>query len=202
MKGYKMTILGEVKKILDKTLKAFSFKKEFVSPTYEYKRAEILRYAKEHDLKVFIETGTYKGETPAMLMNDFDELYTIELSEELYKMATERFARTKIKTHHGDSTKVLPEIIINIDKPILFWLDGHYSNAPFCAKGTLETPIIEELLTIFNAKDFPHVILIDDARCFGTEKDYPSIKELKKFICSHRPKADIAVYEDIIRIKL
>lgn len=193
-----MTVKSEIKKIF----KNFSFKKEFISPSYEYKRAEILKYAKVNNIKVFIETGTYKGETPAMLMDDFEVLHTIELSDELYKMATEKFAGTKVTTHHGDSTQILPEIIKNINEPILFWLDGHYSNAPFCAKGELETPIIEELTSIFSSKKFPHIILIDDARCFGTEKDYPSIKELKKFVYSHYPKAKIEVMEDIIRVKL
>jgi len=197
-----MAIQREVEKIFKKILKPFSCNKESFSPSYEYKRNEILRYAKENNIKVFIETGTYKGETPAMLINDFEILHTIELSDELYEMATEKFAGTKVNTHHGDSSKVLPEIIKNTDNPILFWLDGHYSNAPFCAKGEKETPIIAELLSIFKSENFSHIILIDDARCFGTEKDYPSIKELKKFICSHKPNAHIEVYDDIIRIKL
>lgn len=197
-----MTIQSEIKKVLGRILNVFSFKKEFISPSYEYKRAEILRYAKKSNLRVFVETGTYKGETPAMLINDFDELHTIELSDELYKMVTEKFAGTKVQTHHGNSAKVLPAIIKDINEPILFWLDGHYSNAPFCAKGDLETPIIQELSGIFNDKNLPHVILIDDARCFGTEKDYPSIKQFKKMIFSHRPKANIEIFEDIIRIVL
>ena len=197
-----MTIQGEVSKFIKKILKPLLFKKEFISPSYEYKRSEILRYAKENNIKVFIETGTYKGETPAMLINDFETLHTIELSDELYRMATEKFAGTKVKTHHGNSMMVLPEIIKDIDEPVLFWLDGHYSNAPFCAKGETDTPIIQELTAIFKEKILPHIILIDDARLFGTEKDYPNIKNLKKFILSHRQNAKIEIFEDIIRIVL
>jgi len=197
-----MTIQGEVSKFIKKILKPFSFKKEFISPSYDYKRAEILRYAKENNIKVFIETGTYKGETPAMLINDFEVLHTIELSDELYRVASEKFAGTKVKTHYGNSMKVLPEIIKDINEPVLFWLDGHYSNAPFCAKGESDTPIIQELTAIFKDKALPHIILIDDARLFGTEKDYPNIKNLKKFIFSHRQNAKIEIFEDIIRIVL
>jgi hypothetical protein len=86
-----------------------------------------------------------------------------------------------------------------IDQPALFWLDGHYS-AGVTAKGEKDTPIYEELNQILSSKDKGHVIIIDDARCFGTDPNYPSIKELIDFIKSIRINLDIVIQDDCILI--
>jgi hypothetical protein len=44
------------------------------------------------------------------------------------------------------------------------------------------------------------VIVIDDARCFGRDPDYPSLRELREFIRSKRPDAEVEVEDDSIRI--
>jgi hypothetical protein len=86
-----------------------------------------------------------------------------------------------------------------IHQPALFWLDGHYS-AGNTAKGDKETPIYEELQYILNARDRGHVIVIDDARCFGTDPAYPSMEALNEVIRSKRMDVDILVKDDSIRI--
>jgi hypothetical protein len=67
-----------------------------------------------------------------------------------------------------------------IDQPALFYLDGHYSGG-ITARAAKDTPIYEELSHIFE-HDPRHVIVIDDARCFGRDPDYPSLHELREFI--------------------
>ena len=57
-----------------------------------------------------------------------------------------------------------------------------------------------ELTHILASRKHSHVIVIDDARCFGTEPGYPSIPELEKFIRSLRPDVAIAVEHDSIRV--
>jgi len=44
-----------------------------------------------------------------------------------------------------------------------------------------------------------HVILIDDARCFNGEGDYPNIKQLKAYIKGKNENYHIEVKHDIIR---
>ena len=83
-----------------------------------------------------------------------------------------------------------------LDEPCLFWLDGHYS-AGGTAKGSKETPILEELKSIFTTHK-KHVILIDDARCFIGENDYPAIEALKSFIKNIGPNYKITLESDII----
>jgi len=74
----------------------------------------------------------------------------VELSTELYERAKRKFSRYKhISIFKGDSSKVLPEILSQIEEPCLFWLDGHYSKG-ITATGEKETPILEELKHIFN----------------------------------------------------
>ena len=99
----------------------------------------------------------------------------------------------------GDSSKVLPELLDKIKKPCLFWLDGHYSGG-ITGKGDLNTPILNELKSIFSHQIKDHVILIDDARCFTGEEDYPTIKALKEFVIKNRPDWVFEVRNDIIRI--
>ena len=193
-----MSIHGETKKLLKK-IKGL-FVEEITPPDYSYKRNEILRYAQKYSTKVFVETGTYKGETPDTLKDYFETLYTIELSKELYELAKNRFAGTNVNALHGNSKDVLPHLLKSISTPILFWLDGHYSDAPLCAKGDKDTPIIEELQSIFSSSTLSHVILIDDARLFGKDRDYPSLKQLQQFVDAHRPKWHFSVENDIIRI--
>jgi hypothetical protein len=44
------------------------------------------------------------------------------------------------------------------------------------------------------------VILIDDARCFTGENDYPTLDELKSFVAERKPNHKFSVEHDIIRI--
>jgi hypothetical protein len=68
------------------------------------------------------------------------------------------------------------------------------------AKGEKDTPIKEELLQIINHKVKDHIILIDDARLFNGENDYPGIKKIKNLISKYLPSHTFEVKNDIIRI--
>jgi hypothetical protein len=130
----------------------------------------------------------------------FDRVYSIELGNDLYEMAARRFkGADNVELIHGDSGAALGSILNKIDQPALFWLDGHYSGGD-TARGATDTPIKEELRRILNAADRRHVIIVDDARCFGSEPAYPSIEEVVEFIKSRRPNMDVAVQDDSIRI--
>lgn len=99
---------------------------------------------------------------------------------------------------HGDSGKILPEILASLNKPCLFWLDAHYSDG-ITAKGDVETPIVSELEAIFNHSIQSHVILIDDARCFIGENDYPTIDWLREYILKQHLDWVFEVRDNIIR---
>lgn len=173
---------------------------EPVPPPHIVKQRTLEQYAKTFSLKTLIETGTYQGDMVEAMKDVFNTIYSIELDGELYRRAKERFSSMDhISIIHGDSGKVLPEVLAKLKEPCLFWLDGHYS-AGITAKGDADTPINEELDHILNHPVAGHVILIDDARLFVGEDHYPKIDELKDSILRRDPDQVFEVRHDIVRI--
>jgi len=169
-------------------------------PPHSYKISVIKEYAAKFKSEILIETGTYLGETIEACKRNFKKLISIELDQRLYESAVNKFkTEPNISIYQGDSGEVLENVLTNISQPCLFWLDGHYSEG-FTAKGSLNTPIIKELKHIFDHPNKNHVILIDDARCFTGEDDYPDIATLKKIINDYDPGLQFSVENDIIRI--
>lgn len=166
-------------------------------------RREILRqYGKEFGLRVFIETGTNDGGTPIALADDFETIYTIELSRSKYEAAANRFAGSHIKALFGDSTVILPDILHGLSEPALIWLDGHWSGGD-TARGDKDTPILEELEAIFSV-GIPHVVLIDDVRLFDgmthhdEQPNWPHIDHVRKLAAEH--SYECVISDDIARL--
>lgn len=136
-------------------------------------RREVLReYGQDFYLDVFIETGTNDGGTPLYLKDDFKELHTIELGSRQYRAAVKTFAPYPwVHCHQGDSAKVLAAVLKKVEEPALIWLDGHYSG-PGTAQGSKNCPAMEEIQAIID-DGRPHVVLVDDARCFYGGKHNP-----------------------------
>ncbi|TAN58436.1 hypothetical protein EPN15_00980 [Patescibacteria group bacterium] len=171
-----------------------------VQPPHLIKRDIVREYAKKFNLNIFIETGTYLGEMIGAMRRIFKEIYSIELDPVLCDRAKKKFAKSRhINIYCGDSGIVLPQILSKQTTPCLFWLDAHYS-AGITAKGELETPIIKELNQILDHPVKEHVILIDDARCFTGENDYPTIEGVTQLVSSKRSDLVTHVENDIIRI--
>lgn len=170
-----------------------------IPPPHIAKQKVIDEFAKKYNLKMLIETGTFLGDMVYSQRNSFSKLVSIELDEVFYKDAKQKLKHVNnIEILKGDSGIVLKEITPVLKEPCLFWLDGHYS-AGFTAKGDLETPIISELNTIFSLKE-NHIVLIDDARCFTGENDYPTIEFIRDFIKNKRNDYRMEVKDDIIRL--
>src|SRR5262249_54408993 len=112
--------------------------------------------------RIFVETGTYVGDTTAALAPAFAECFTIEMSPELYARASARFSSSPlIHCMLGDSADVLPHIVGRLKEPALFWLDAHASGGDTIDTG--KGPILTELAAIHSGT-LKHVTLIDDAR--------------------------------------
>jgi len=160
----------------------------------------IKEYAKKFSVKIFIETGTFKGDTVKSVKNIFSKIFSIELDIALYTNAKDRFLDcSRISIIHGDSSEELPKLLENISEPCLFWLDSHYSEG-ITAKGKTNTPVWQELQHILKHPIKSHVILIDDARDFIGKNDYPSIQEVRNLVLKHLPGRSFEVKDDIIRI--
>jgi len=153
--------------------------------------------------KIFVETGTFKGGVPHLIMERYNQLdtqfnhyYTIELSEDLCKIASKRYKSfeqynynpaynirhsdemdnsfskqgtycgNRLTLINGDSAVELKKLLEIIDEPICFWLDAH-SGAQQYARGDQDVPLLAELDLIKNHHVKEHIIAIDDAHLFG-----------------------------------
>lgn len=172
-------------------------------PTHAEKEQVIKEYARIFGCGIFIETGTYFCEMVLAVQYHFEKIISIELSNVLAERARRIFSQFgHITIIHGDSGDILKDVLADIDSPCLFWLDGHYSGG-CTARGKKDTPIMEELghISDHSLRSFQdHVILIDDARCFNGENDYPKLNELKDFILKWHPDWKFKTENDIIRI--
>ncbi len=164
-----------------------------------FKQQTILETGKKFSCDIFIETGTYCGDTVNVSRPYFDSIISIELSKDLHNRNKERFKNVpNVVLHNGDSEKLLEEILKSIDKErILFWLDAHYSGIG-TATGKTSCPLMGELEAIANHSHKNHCILIDDASLFGKDPDYPKLDQVIQFLKKINNNYEISVNNNII----
>ena len=156
-------------------------------------------------LEVFIETGTYKGDTALWASKLFKKVYTIELLDDYFETASENLGKySNIKLLFGDSRKILPSIIKNLKRPAVFWLDAHMcGDSKFRDKIIDECPLLEEI-KIINKFNDKHLILIDDAGYFISppppphkSSNWPELSEILDLLNSKKNRYT-TIEEDVI----
>jgi hypothetical protein len=190
-----------------------------VQLTEEQKRKVLRETAIRQDLRIFVETGTYKGDTVEEMSESglFDDVYSVELSADLFRETARRFLgdeyfeecfdplkrvqsilrlQTVVSLYPGDSAQRLAELVPRLQGPALFWLDAH-PGEPGTAGTYGVTPLRGELRAILDAPRFPHVVLIDDARLF-VEDGWPSLDEIQEIASKSGRTVDVV--DDIARI--
>jgi hypothetical protein len=132
----------------------------------------------------FVETGTAWGDGTESVVERFERIWTIELSSPQYAAASRRLSPYgHVTCLFGPSPDCLREIVPLLNRPTIFWLDGHYSG-PGTACHDHECPVLQELEALRDLSG-PHAILIDDARLFGTTPPpphaqyWPSVEEVR-----------------------
>lgn len=150
---------------------------------------------------IFVETGTFLGETTLQASSIFEDVYSVELSPTLYQNCANLFKSTNnIHLHEGDSALFLEKILPSLKGITVFWLDAHFSNGP-TAYGAKETPIIEELIAIKNSQIRNGIIMIDDMRYFfknNLYSDWPSFTKTCELILDINPHYKIALFGDVL----
>jgi hypothetical protein len=158
------------------------------NPPHSYKAEIVAAHAK--DYRVLIETGTYNGDMVSAQIGNFDLIYSIELSEQLFLKAKQKFMHNKnINILFGDSPKVLAELVPLLTLPSLFWLDAHFSGGNTVMSDT-PCPLLDELDVILGSP-LDHMILIDDARCFGVNQGFPTMRQIEDRLCNFTILNDI-----------
>lgn len=168
-------------------------------PPHALKQAVIEEYQQKSGIKILVETGTYYGDMVMAQKDNFSGVYSIELGLDLWEQAKKRFEPYRhIEILQGDSGKVLLELVPRLTGPAIFWLDGHYS-AGVTALGEKVCPVFEELDAIFKDGSTSHILLIDDARLFKGDGDYPAIGDLEQYMTRKNPAYHMEIRDDVIR---
>lgn len=118
-------------------------------------------------LDVFVETGTFLGETVESVKHHFNEIHSVELSLKHYEVVRLRFTDwDNIDVACGDSAVVLARWMTGLQqKSVLYFLDAHWCAANDTAGQTSQCPLLNEIRSIGRLND-KSVIIIDDARLF------------------------------------
>jgi hypothetical protein len=171
-----------------------------VPPPRALKRRTLLSYRRKYNLRILIETGTFRGDMVYALRGAFEKIVSIELDSRLYGEACRRLASAAhVQLLCGDSAVLLRSVLESIREPALFWLDGHYSG-PGTARSQQDSPILAEMSSILSHVVRNHIILIDDAREFVGRDGYPTIARLTTIATSLNSMVSVNVADDMIRI--
>jgi len=161
------------------------------------------------NIDVFVETGTYRGDTALIAARHFDAVHTIELSPQLCLRARERLKDWKnIIVYEGDSADLLPIVLATSSGRVLLYLDGHFSGG-ITAQGPTNTPILEELKKVRDLRKSDSIILIDDIRLFQDSlfpnkfehfslENYPQMRQLIELILQINPSYQICFLGDAL----
>lgn len=164
----------------------------------------VLDLAKLGDVTVFVETGTFLGGTTRWAAKHFKDVYTIELSEQLYKVSSTALKKLgNVQPLLGDSREKLSEILASIvDRRAVHWLDGHWSGQGTSGSSN-ECPLLDEIKIL--TERINDIILIDDARLFlaappspHNPEHWPTISEVVNVIMRGRDDRFIQIFDDVI----
>ena len=155
-------------------------------------------------LRTFVETGTYQGDSVRAVLPMFEELHTIEVSEELHGEAAAALeGEEKVQVHLGRSQEILPRLVAGRTDPTMFWLDAHWCSDESGEEGS-QCPLLDELAAI-GPLHRDSVVLIDDARLFLSPPpapvdatQWPRIGEVLAALSALSDAHDLMVLDDVI----
>lgn len=170
-------------------------------PSGHAKRKHLGKLFNDRRHDVFIESGTYLGDTVAYIEPRARLVISVELDEVLYERAQRRFAgNDKIKLHHGDGAEAVPLIVEELEAPAMIWLDGHYSMEG-TALGDEHEPALTLLTKLGPVITAGTTIVVDDLRLFSTHSEFPTLDELLAVARRTFPRARIRTGMDSLVIE-
>lgn len=166
---------------------------------------EFIRWLRDRaKADTFVESGTFKGATASWAADLFERVITIELSPEIHKETSTRLAaKSNISFRLGHTRDVLASILPEMRAPAIFWLDAHWSGLNTAGKED-ECPLLEEL-SLLNASQVNHCILIDDARLFTAPpplphraSEWPTIWQVYDALQQGQSRRFVIIQKDVI----
>jgi len=130
---------------------------------------------KHSNIRNFVETGTYKGDTTMLAAAHYENVYTTEICYERYeesKKRAEDAGVTNIDFLFGDSIELLEIIAPKVTDGAVFFIDAHISGQDSSWNGSERVPLMNELEVILKYNVGPSVFIIDDLRFWrGKEQE-------------------------------
>ncbi|NJL30943.1 MAG: hypothetical protein HC898_04570 [Phycisphaerales bacterium] len=156
---------------------------DFVRPRTYTKFRNIKALKKRTNARVFVETGTFLGNTTHRCSKVFEKVVTVELDEKLHQNALNRFRRySNVECIKGDALKEIGKIMDRSDiQDALIYLDGHFSGER-TALGDMAEPACEEIKVLGPYANKIAGIVVDDFRLFGVDEGWPKRWELLREI--------------------
>ena len=157
-------------------------------------------------LKVFLETGSFHGDSVAVAVERFEKIYSVEQSPELYREVAQRFAdRPGVTIVQGDSAAVLRQLRPQLEfEAVFYWLDAHWCVAEHTANQDSQCAVMQELEAI-GLLNRQSVIAIDDARLFlcpprhpYQPSQWPHFHELIAALARLSPEHRTMVVNDVV----
>jgi hypothetical protein len=171
-------------------------------PTASAKHRHLLDVFRQRGHRVFVEAGTYRGNTVAFFLPHADQITSVELHEGLYADAVRRFAgQPRVTIVQGDALTEIPRIVAGLSEPPLVFLDGHFSEHGTAA-GTEMEPARAMLPALGRAAPPGTTVVIDDLRLFGSgSHGFPQLDELTSAAREGFPEATIRTGLDSVVIE-
>jgi len=154
-----------------------------------------LKMRDKYNLEIFVETGTWHGDSAIWAAAHFSKVYTIELNLPFLEEFNSLLADfDNIEPIHGNSRIELIPVISKIHRPVLFFLDAHWTGDAEQHDKISACPVMDEINTINKLCKVNHVIIVDDARLMrGKWGDQDSIVEA---LCNNEQRK-VQIFDDI-----
>ena len=140
-----------------------------------------LAFKDQYNIRFFVETGTFVGSTCQWAARYFEEVYTIEASSDYVYRTSMRMRMDRIYDNvhfvRNRSEDCLGEVLTHVKGLAIIWLDAHWSSDLLYSKPSVVCPVLQEIKWIQN-DNRNHIIMVDDARLFGVEPQWPTRKEV------------------------
>jgi|LakMenEpi03Aug12_release.lakeMendotaPanAssembly.Ray.scaffolds.fasta_scaffold48295_8 hypothetical protein len=119
-------------------------------------------------LNIFIESGTYKGDTTRLMTKYYKDIYTFEINPRLFMDSQDASLTAKLtNAHHyfGNCYDLMAKVMAMDTRQCFFFLDAHQSGAD------IHVTLYQELQVIND--NYPQtqfgVVVVDDYRLWNTE---------------------------------
>ena len=165
----------------------------------------ILALRNQFALKVFVETGTFRGETAEWASLEFEKVYSVEANLQIYDSTRAKLGGIpNLTLAHGESPTFLHALLGELVAPMVVWLDAHWCASAETFGQENECPLLAELDALSESK-CENFVLIDDARLFlappPAPHDYtkwPSLEEVMQSTFVARRRPHFVVVDDVI----